>query len=179
MTTKQRFFSPLLLLELIFLLLYVLVRVTFRFPVQLVISVSFLTVSSYWRNRLTNFQLANLEIRRIGSIRQYLSVEATKTLVSSLVLLRLDYCNALLAGCPQVLLDKMQRVIICSARRIYKASKPPHTTPLLFILHWLPISSRIQYKIALSCFHIISGTAPPYLSEFPKPLPIFPCVGCG
>ena len=42
-------------------------------------------------------QLAYLEIRRIGSIRQYLSVEATKTLVSTLVLSRLDYCNALLA----------------------------------------------------------------------------------
>ena len=25
--------------------------------------------------------------------------------------------------------------------------------------------SRNQYKIALTCFHIISGTAPPYLSE--------------
>ncbi|WP_419634815.1 RNA-directed DNA polymerase, partial [Thiolapillus sp.] len=110
-------------------------------------------------------QLAYLEIRRIGSIRQYLSVEATKTLVSSLVLSRLDYCNALLAGCPQVLLDKIQRVINCSARLIYKASKSAHITPLLFDLHWLPISSRIQYKIALTCFHIISGTAPPYLSE--------------
>ena len=39
-----------------------------------------------------------MEIRRIGSVRQYLSSEATKTLVSSLVLSRLDYCNALLAG---------------------------------------------------------------------------------
>ena len=76
-------------------------------------------------------QLAYLEIRRIGSIRQYLSVEATKTLVSSLVLSRLDYCNALLAGCPQVLLDKIQRVINCSARLIYKASKSAHITPLL------------------------------------------------
>ena len=66
-------------------------------------------------------QLAYVEIRRIGSIRQYLSVEATKTLVSSLVLSRLDYCNALLAGCPQVLLVKIQRVINCSARLIYKA----------------------------------------------------------
>ena len=46
------------------------------------------------------YQLAYLEIRRIGSIRQYLSVEATKTLVFSLVLSRLDYCNALLAGSP-------------------------------------------------------------------------------
>ena len=110
-------------------------------------------------------QLAYLEIRRIGSIRQYLSVEANKTLVSSLVLSRLDYRNALLAISPKVLLDKIQRVINCSAHLIYKASKPAHITPLLFDLHWLPISSRIQYKIALICFHIISGTAPPYLSE--------------
>ena len=53
-------------------------------------------------------QLAYLEIRRISSIRHYLSSEDTKTLVSSLVLSRLDYCNALLAGSPQVLLDKIQ-----------------------------------------------------------------------
>ena len=80
-------------------------------------------------------QLAYLEIRRIGSIPQYFSVEATKTRVSSRVLSRLDYCNALLAGSPQVLLDKIQRVINCSARLIYKASKSAHITPFLFYLH--------------------------------------------
>ena len=47
----------------------------------------------------------------------------------------------------------------------YKASKSAHITPLLFDLHWLSISSQIQFKIALICFHIISGTASPYLSE--------------
>ena len=86
-------------------------------------------------------------------------------LVSSLVLSRLDFSNAVLAGFPQVLLDKIQRVINCSARLIYKASKSVHITPLLFDVHWLLISSRIQYKIALTCFHIISGTAPPHLLE--------------
>ena len=84
---------------------------------------------------------------------------------SSLVLSGLDYCNALLAGSQKVLLDKIQRVINCSARLIYQASKSAHITPLLFDFHWLPISSWIQYKIALTCFHIISGTAPPYLFE--------------
>ena len=110
-------------------------------------------------------QLAYLEIRRIGSIRQYLSVEATKTLVSSLVLSGLDYCNALLTGSPQVLLDKIQRVINCSARLIYKAPKSALITNLLFDLNWLPINSWIQYKIDFTWFHIVSGTAPPYLSE--------------
>ena len=110
-------------------------------------------------------QMAYLEIRRIGSIQQYLSLEAPKNFASSLILSRLDYCNALLAGSPQVLFDKIQRVINCSACLIYTASKSAHITPLLFDLHWLSISRRIQYKIALKYFHIVSGTVPPYLSE--------------
>ena len=36
-------------------------------------------------------QLAYLEIKRVGSIRRYLSFVATNNLVSSLVLSRLDY----------------------------------------------------------------------------------------
>ena len=48
---------------------------------------------------------------------------------------------------------------------IFKVPKSAHITPFLHDLHWLPISSRIQYKIAIICFHIVSGTAPPYLSE--------------
>ena len=55
-------------------------------------------------------QLAYLEIRRIGSVQQFVCFEATKTLVSSF-LSRFDYCNALLAGSPQVILDKIQRAI--------------------------------------------------------------------
>ena len=110
-------------------------------------------------------QLAYLESRRTGSIQHYLSSEATKTLVCSLVLSRFDYCNALLAGSPRVLLDKIQRIIHCSARLIFKVPKSAHITPFLCDLQWLPISNRIQYKLALICFHIVSGTAPPYLSE--------------
>ena len=100
-------------------------------------------------------QIAYLEIRRIGSVRHYLSFETT----------RLDYCHVLFAGSPQVLLDKIQRVINRSARLIFKVPKSVHITPFLYDLYWLPISSRIQYKIAFICFHIVSGTAPPYLSE--------------
>ena len=52
----------------------------------------------------------------------------------------------------------------CSACLIFKVPKSAHITPFLYSLHWLPISSWIQYKTALICFHIVSGTAP-YLSE--------------
>ena len=49
-------------------------------------------------------QAAYLEIRRISSMRHYLTQDATKTLVSALILSRLDYCNSLLACYPQPLL---------------------------------------------------------------------------
>ena len=48
-------------------------------------------------------QTADFEIRKIGSLCQFLTTEATKILVTSLVLSRLDYRNSLLAGIPQKL----------------------------------------------------------------------------
>ena len=59
-------------------------------------------------------------------------------------------------------LIKIQRVINCPA---HPTPKSAHITPLLHDLHWLPISSRTEYKIALICFRVVSGTAPPYISE--------------
>ena len=95
-------------------------------------------------------QLPYLENRRIGSIRQYRSFEAIETALS-----RLDYCNALL--------NKIQGVINCSVASSAKLLNL--LTSLLYDLQRLPISSRIQYKIALIRFHIVSGTVPPHLSE--------------
>ena len=58
------------------------------------------------------FRLAYLELRRINSIRNLLSIDAAKTLVCSLVLSRLDYCNSLLVGLPQYLIKRLQGVQI-------------------------------------------------------------------
>jgi len=110
-------------------------------------------------------QLAYIELRKISTIRHYLTTDATKTLVTSLVLSRLDYGNALLAGLPGNLMKKIQKIQNCAARLIFRTSKQTHTTPLLEQLHWLPISYRIEYKLASMCFNIINGTAPKYLSD--------------
>ena len=74
---------------------------------------------------------AYIQIRHISSIRHLLTTQATQTLVCSLVLSRLDYCNSLLSGCPQYLLDKLQKVQNAAARLVCKAKKSDHIHPIL------------------------------------------------
>lgn len=108
---------------------------------------------------------AYYELRRISSVRRYLSTEATKTLVCSFVLSRLDYGNALLAGCPQYVLDKLQKVQNAAARLVFRARKTDHVTPLLYQLHWLPVPARIQYKIMSLTYTALFDCGPVYLSD--------------
>ena len=77
----------------------------------------------------------------------------------------MDYCNCLLAGCSQFLIDSLQKVQNAAARLICRAKKLDHVQPILQSLHWLPIRARIQYKISTLCFNVITGTGPQYLSE--------------
>ena len=61
---------------------------------------------SFNQHLMNTCRSAFLELRRIGLIRKYLTVDATKTSVCSLVLSRLDYCNSILSGSPKCLINK-------------------------------------------------------------------------
>ena len=50
-----------------------------------------------------------------------------------------------------------------------RVRKYEHITPVLHSLHWLPVSSRIEYKISLLTHQCIYGNAPPYLKELLTP----------
>ena len=108
---------------------------------------------------------ANFELRRISSIRHLLSTQATITLISAFVLSRLDYCNSLLFGCPQSLISQLQRVQNNAARLILKLPKSDHISHHLASLHWLPVTSRIQYKISTIVFNTLRFNSPLYLSN--------------
>ena len=108
---------------------------------------------------------ANFELRRISSIRRFLTPEATATLVSAFVLSRLDYCNSLLTGCPQSLIGRLQNVQNNAARLILRISKSEHISSHLASLHWLPVVFRIKYKLATVCFNCLSSHTPSYLSD--------------
>ena len=101
----------------------------------------------------------------IRHIRKHLSRESTEKLVHAFISSRLDYCNSLLYEIPEYQTRKLQRVMNASARLIYRAHKFCHMTPLLAELHWLPVRSRIHYKILLITLKILHGPSPKYLSD--------------
>ncbi|WP_294078915.1 hypothetical protein, partial [Thiolapillus sp.] len=76
-------------------------------------------------------QTAYFELKRISSIRRFLTEDATQTLVTSYILSRLDYCNCLLMGAPKFVIQPLQKVQNFAARLILMTPRHHHSTPLL------------------------------------------------
>jgi hypothetical protein len=104
-------------------------------------------------------------LRALRSVSQSLPRPVLKTLVSALILSRLDYGNALLYGLPDVLVLKLQSVLNAAARLIYGASSTSSITPLLNELHWLHVRERITFKIACLTWRCLNGFGPSYLAS--------------
>jgi len=82
-----------------------------------------------------------------------------QSLVTSLVLSRLDYGNATLAGIPQHLLRRHQSVMNAAVRLIYSSLRFDHITQLLRQLHWLKAKEQIAFKLAVLVFKCVHGSA--------------------
>ena len=55
-----------------------------------------------------------------------------------------------------------------AARLVVKARKFDHVTPILHALHWLPVESRITFKVACLTYKSLHGLSPPYLRDLLK-----------
>ena len=106
-----------------------------------------------------------LTLRRIASIRPFLSNNSIEKLVASMITSRLDYCNATFAGVADEQIARIQKIQNNAARLILKKSKRDHVTPLLKELHWLLVKYCTQYKLATLAFRHFDGTLPPHLSS--------------
>ena len=78
---------------------------------------------------------------------------------------RLDYLNSLLYGMPDYIIKRLQRLLNAAARIITNLGKYDHITDAMKQLHWLPIESRIQYKVLVLVHACVHNIAPPYLSS--------------
>ena len=102
-------------------------------------------------------------IRNLSRIRNCLSLKDMETLVHVFITTKLDNCNSLLAGLPQCLIDKLQRVHSAAGRVVFRTRKYDRITPVLMDLHWLPVKRRISFKILLLTYKALNALAPQYI----------------
>jgi len=108
----------------------------------------------------------NYHLRAFRHIRPALTDDMAKSIATSLVSSRLDYCNSLLHGCSQANIAKLQRIQNSLARVVTNCyTHCTHSTELLHNLHWLPIKHRIDFKIATLTFKLLAHHQPSYLSN--------------
>ena len=108
-------------------------------------------------------------LRRLRQVRRRVGKDITIRLVLEVIMSWLDYCNSVLAGLPQSTLQPLQRVQDAAARLICDVPYHEHITPHLRELHWLPVRSRIEYKLCLTMYNVHNGRRPSYLSDMFQP----------
>ena len=85
--------------------------------------------------------------------------------MSTFVISRLDYCNAIVAGLPQSMMVPFQRVQNAAVRMVKRLGSRDHITEVRRNLHWRPITYRVIYKLCILMHMVHIGCGPGYISE--------------
>ncbi len=112
-------------------------------------------------------------LHNIRKIRPFLTEHAAQLLVQALVVSRLDYCNALLAGLPSNTIKPLQMIQNAAARLVFNEPKRTHVTPLFISCtgyqwqlasssrHWCLHTERPQAQHPPTSTHYYESTPPP------------------
>ena len=83
----------------------------------------------------------------------------------TIVIRRLDYCNAILAGLPQSTIAPFQRMQNAAVRIVKRLGPRDHITEVRRNLYWLPIKYRVIYKLCILMHMVHIGCGPGYISK--------------
>ena len=108
---------------------------------------------------------ANYHLWNISKIRKYLTLDSAQILIHTFISSKLDYCNSLLYGIPKYLVCTLQRVQNTAAHIVTLTRKYDSIIPIMFKLHWLPVHSRIIFKLLLLVCKALNGKAPSHISS--------------
>ena len=103
--------------------------------------------------------------RTISRIRKYLSMQTTDILIHAFVTSKLDHWNSLPYNVPKNVIKQLQLVQNAAGRQITRPRKCDYITPILFHLHWLPVSEQINFKILLLTFKALHQQSPTYIQD--------------
>ncbi len=125
-----------------------------------------------WSCKFALYNIRNiLPVRSL--VRLFLSEQATQLLVQALILFRLDYCNALLAGLSACTIKPLQLIQNAAARVVFNELKKAQVTSLFIRLHWLLVAAHIKFKVLMCAYKTTTGAAPIYLNSLVQTLAQF------
>ena len=102
----------------------------------------------------------------ISRIRKYLSSPSTEILIHTFGTSKFEHCNSLrYINVPKNVIKKLPWVQNAAARLITRSRRCDHITPILFDLHWLPVSERIKFEILLLTFKALHQQSPTYIQD--------------
>ena len=107
-------------------------------------------------------------IRDMRRIRRFLTPSA-KTIETSLIGSKLDYCNSVLFNVTEKEIYKLQGVQNCLASVVTKSPLFCHITPLLKSLHWLPVRYIINFKMCSLTDQALTSGQPLYIRNMLQP----------
>ena len=111
----------------------------------------------------------NFHIHNMSKIRMYIDQATCHNAIRALVLSRLDYSNSLLYGITTSDLKRLRCIQNRAAKLVFQAKKYDHASPCLKQLHWLPVHSRIVFKILAIVYKCFTNNAPSYLRDLTIP----------
>ncbi len=77
--------------------------------------------------------------------KSFLSFTYFERVIHAFITTRLNYCNSLYLGISQSSLNRLQMVQNAAARVLTGAPKRENITPVIQLLHWLPVRYRIHF----------------------------------
>ena len=104
-------------------------------------------------------------LRRLGKIRNLLTLKIVHSIAVSTITSRLDYCNSALWGITDEEIHRLQKIQNSSARIVTRTKSTEHISPILRNLHWLPVKKRLDFKILCLTYLCVNNIAPHYLSD--------------
>jgi len=110
-------------------------------------------------------QSCHYHMKALRHIRHCLDNHTASLIAHALISSRLDYANSVLLGAPHYVTNKLQRIQNALARIVLQSDGLAHSEPLLQQLHWLPVHSRIRFKLATITYKALNTNSPQYLAS--------------
>ena len=119
-----------------------------------------------WQNHIDSLQKkASSGLFMLKSIRNIVNERVLQIVYNSLILAHLNYCDIIWGNCGVINQNILQKVQNRAARIINNTPWHSSASDNLGKLNWLTLQQMRNENVAIMMFKILSGNAPPYLTE--------------